>query len=68
MLKPKATTWFSKEYMQDRNGMYTNEELIEKAFTINAWMNRNPENEWVQTYGRTVINSLNSLYTKETLH
>ena len=65
---PKSTVWYSKEYMKDRNGMYTNDQLIEKAFNVNAWMNRNPDNEWVQNCGQTIITGLNGLYTKDTIH
>tara|TARA_B100001057_G_scaffold412647_1_gene428831 strand:+ start:1311 stop:1475 length:165 start_codon:yes stop_codon:yes gene_type:complete len=54
--------------MRDRQGMYTNEELIEKAFNINAWMNRNEDNDWVQLIGKKFINELNALYVKDTLH
>jgi hypothetical protein len=54
--------------MQDRNGMYTNDQLIEKAFKVNSWMNMNPDNDWVQLFGKKIINDLNALYTKETMH
>jgi len=60
--------WYSKQYMQERNGMYTNEELMEKAFKVNDWINMNPDNDWVATVGAKIINDLNALYTKETLH
>ena len=65
---PKATVWYCKDYMAKRNGMYTNDELIEKAFQVNDWMNRNPDNEWVQHCGQQIITGLNGLYTKDTLH
>lgn len=64
----KTTVWYDKEYMRNRNGMYTNDELIEKAFKINDWMNRNPDIEWVQNCGQQIITGLNGLYTKDTLH
>ena len=54
--------------MKDPNGMYTNDQLIEKAFNVNAWMNRNPDNEWVQNCGQTIITGLNGLYTKDTIN
>ena len=54
--------------MRNRNGMYTNDELIAQAFKINDWMNRNPDNEWVQQCGQQIITGLNGLYTKDTLH
>ena len=60
--------WYSKQYMQERNGMYTNDELMEKAFKVNDWINMNPDNDWVATVGAKIINDLNALYTKETLH
>ncbi len=60
--------WYSKEYMQTRNGMYTNDELMEKAFKVNDWINMNPDNDWVATVGAKIINDLNALYTKETMH
>ena len=31
------------------------DQLIEKAFNVNAWMNRNLDNEWVQNCGQTII-------------
>ena len=65
---PKATVWYSNEYMRNRQGMYTNEQLIEKAFNINSWMNRNWQNEWIQFVGKKIINELNALYTKDTIH
>lgn len=65
-LSPKV--WYNKQYMQDRNGMYTNDQLIEKAFKVNSWMNMNPDNDWVQLFGKKIINDLNALYTKETMH
>ena len=65
---PKATVWYSKEYMRNRNGMYTNDELIAQAFKVNDWMNRNPDNEWVQHCGQQIITGLNGLYTKDTIH
>jgi len=63
-----SKVWYSQDYMRDRQGMYTNEELIEKAFNINAWMNRNEDNDWVQLIGKKFINELNALYVKDTLH
>lgn len=60
--------WYSKQYMQERNGMYTNDQLIEKAFKVNDWINMNPDNDWVATVGAKIINDLNALYTKETMH
>lgn len=60
--------WYSKQYMQERNGMYTNDELMEKAFKVNDWINMNPDNDWVATVGAKIINDLNALYTKETMH
>ena len=58
---PQATVWYCKDYMAKRNGMYTNDELIEKAFQVNDWMNCNPDNEWVQHCGQQIITGLNGL-------
>ena len=38
---PQASVWYCKDYMAKRNGMYTNDELIEKAF-VNDWMSSIP--------------------------
>lgn len=66
--KPETKVWYDKEYLRDRVGMYTNEQLIEKAFAVNGWMNRNENNEWVQSTGQSIITKLNALYTQDTIH
>ena len=63
-----SKVWYSQDYMRSRQGMFTNDQLIEKAFNINAWMNRNEDNDWVQTIGKKFINELNALYTQDTIH
>lgn len=35
---------------------------------VHNWMNSNPNNEWVQTFGKTLIGKLNATYKQDTVH
>ena len=43
----------------------TTEEVIAKSFKVKNWMTMNPDNDWVQQAGKSIINKLNSIPTLE---
>tara|TARA_Y100000114_G_C11761388_1_gene329945 strand:+ start:217 stop:366 length:150 start_codon:yes stop_codon:yes gene_type:complete len=43
----------------------TVEDIVTKAFKVKNWMNMNPDNEWVQQAGKSIINKLNAIPTIE---
>jgi hypothetical protein len=69
LLRP-GTVYIDMNYLKDRVGSLTQEQITEKCFKVQEWMDRNLDNEWVQDAGKNIINRLNAMYTQEqaTIH
>ena len=52
-------------YLRSRVCTMTVEDIVTKAFKVKNWMNMNPDNEWVQQAGKSIINKLNAITTIE---
>lgn len=69
LFKP-GVVYIDMNYLKDRVGSLTTDQVTQKSFQVNDWMNRNPENTWVQDVGKSIISRLNAMYTREqsTIH
>lgn len=63
-LKP-GTVYIDMNYIKDSIGSLTPDEITEKSFKVSDWMDRNPENTWVQQVGKDIISRLNAIYSRD---
>ena len=68
-LKP-GVVYIDMNYLKDRVGSLTTDQVTQKSFQVQEWMERNPDNLWVQDTGKEIISRLNAMYTQEqaTIH
>ena len=68
-LKP-GTVYIDLNYLKKRVGSLTDDQITDKSFKVQEWMERNPDNEWVQQAGKGIISRLNAMYTQQqvTIH
>jgi len=68
-LKP-GVVYIDMNYLKDRVGSLTTDQVTQKSFQVHEWMERNPDNDWVQNTGKEIISRLNAMYTQEqaTIH
>ena len=68
-LKP-GVVYIDMNYLKDRVGSLTTDQVTQKSFQVQEWMERNPDNLWVQSTGKEIISRLNAMYTQEqaTIH
>jgi len=60
-----TNTYTNIDYLRSRVCALTIEEVIAKSFKVKNWMSMNPDNDWVQQAGKSIINKLNSIPTFE---
>ena len=60
-----VTSYTDINYLRSRVCAMTTEEVIAKSFKVKNWMTMNPDNDWVQKAGKSIINKLNSIPTLE---
>ena len=68
-LKP-GVVYIDMNYIKNSVGSLTPDEITEKSFQVSDWMDRNPDNKWVQKTGKDIISRLNAMYTQDqaTIH
>ena len=68
-LKP-GVVYIDMNYLKDRIGSLTTDQVTKKSFQVQEWMDRSPDNDWVQDVGKSIISRLNAMYTQEqaTIH
>ena len=68
-LKP-GVVYIDMNYIKKSVGALTPDQVTEKSFKVGDWMDRNPDNKWVQQVGKDIISRLNAMYTQDqaTIH